>query len=244
MALIKLIKLKKKIEDNLINIIFSIVGISYLLYLIYLLHNIEILDSSFKITSIGNFGDTIGGLINPLLTLISILFLLYSFNEQRKANKIQWDQLNEQKIESENERKYRFINDLIINYENRLNEFESTDRPKGTHSIISESRILYNLYSQGNLNIENTTLNVQFRTLFHLLKQMDFIFNLLINSNLSLYYKSNLKDYLILIYDNQFHIEMNRLSNIFKNDNEFIGYFIEIHQKVLEYKSIVFFSSE
>jgi hypothetical protein len=62
--------------------------------------------SVWNFSQTGQIGDTIGGITAPIINIIGAILVYISFREQVRANKIQFDALNDEKSRTETEKAY------------------------------------------------------------------------------------------------------------------------------------------
>lgn len=64
---------------------------------------------AFDFTETGQIGDTIGGITAPFVGILGAILVYISFNEQRKANKLQWEALNEERRATRGQESFEFM---------------------------------------------------------------------------------------------------------------------------------------
>ena len=116
--------------------------------------------SSWDFTSTGQIGDTIGGTTAPLIGLVSMLLVFYTFQEQVKANKIQSDALADEKKRNKVNEDIKFI------YE-RLTDAEFIRRTKVESWLKELESITSDYFNHRNDTQENYSKFLNGKTIGH-----------------------------------------------------------------------------
>ncbi|MDD4604612.1 MAG: hypothetical protein PHF97_12535 [Bacteroidales bacterium] len=85
----------------------------------------------FNLSTKGQIGDTIGGITAPIFGLFGFILVFYSFMEQYKANRIQIQALNDQRIEKELSDEYVILDTLLENLDKKIDLFEISEKKIG-----------------------------------------------------------------------------------------------------------------
>jgi len=106
----------------------------------------------FDFTSTGPIGDTIGGLTSPIIGFFSALLIYLSFRAQIKANYIVQSQIEKQEKNENEKKEIEFINNLLNQLREEINEFEITNHigkaSEGKiHSIHGAAAITHYFYT-------------------------------------------------------------------------------------------------
>lgn len=130
----------------------------------------------------GQIGDTIGGITAPITGLVGAILVYLALKAQITANEIVLESINEQ-TKNENElRTIAFIMDSIKLLINDLKEFTySTDKgSKAFKNVLdyNKNTISHKEYS------EKTVTDIGLYEIYCLMKQFDYIFNLIKNSKI------------------------------------------------------------
>lgn len=110
---------------------YLIIGISIIAFMPFILTR-NIWFKTLDFTETGPIGDTIGGITAPFIGILGAILVYISFNEQRKANRLQWSELENQRREYFNRSKF----DLILNYINNSIYKENQEEYSESNSYI------------------------------------------------------------------------------------------------------------
>ena len=188
----------------------------------------------FNLSTKGQIGDTIGGITAPIFGLIGFILVFYSFKEQYKANQLQIDSLNQQKIDKELSDEYSLIENLLENTDTKIDLFEFTEQLpatqdkgfpsftgkieyayvtyKGATGMIKFCRSLVkdylNFYSNDNFNLQSIDYLTE---LYYILKHADYLKHKILSSKLDEYKKKMLHDRFLLLYKSKLLIAIEPL---------------------------------
>ncbi len=121
---------KDKENSNFKAIATLIIGCLLALFMPYVLTR-KVYFQSLDFSETGQIGDTIGGIVGPLLNFTGLILVYLSFRQQFEANEIQRSGLNEQVATSNNIK--QFGSGLIV----LISEKESVYK-KANHRIMHE----------------------------------------------------------------------------------------------------------
>jgi hypothetical protein len=89
-------------------ILFLLIGI-VIIALMPLVFTRSMKFNTFDFTQTGQIGDTIGGITAPFVGILGAILVYISFNEQRKANMLQWAALNEDRMAARSQESFEFM---------------------------------------------------------------------------------------------------------------------------------------
>ena len=153
-------------------------------------------------TETGQIGDTIGGITAPILNLISIILLYFSFNEQFKANKKQTEIIIEERLKNQLQKNFKLTIDFFNHFKS---ESERIPIDKIFHNFNSE-----NIES---VKIENVIYDV------NVIKQILIIGKSILIKIRTMDLLEDDKNYIITIVNHYFMYKYNTiLHNVTKSD--------------------------
>jgi hypothetical protein len=219
-----------------------VLGSVILAFITTLLFTRPALSSIFDLSNKGQIGDVIGGIATPLFTLISFILIYYSFKEQYKANQIQIQTLNEQRIEKELSEEYILLENLLENTDKKIDLFEVTEKRDAIESFIHRPmstpreklyvsfrgataiiKLCDSLMFTSEHSYSNEIFNLQkiefFPEFLYILKHAEYLQSKIVDSKLDSYRKRILFDRFSLLYNTKISLPINLLVNNYQSFN-------------------------